>query len=57
MRLTIVPFTREEDSKIKEGFNSPLLLLLLIALILLLLLLGLALVVLSVALSVLSCGF
>jgi hypothetical protein len=56
MRLIIVPFTRGEDSKIKGGSNSPLLLLLLIASILLLSLLGLASVVLSVALSILSCG-
>ena len=57
MRLIIVPFTRGENSKIKGGSNSPLLLLLLIALILLLLLLELALVVLSAILSALSCGF
>jgi hypothetical protein len=57
MRLIIVPFTREENSKIKGESNSLLLLLLLIALILLLLLLGLALVILSVVLSVLSYGF
>jgi hypothetical protein len=57
MRLIIVFFTRGKNSKIKEGSNSPLLLLLLIALILLLLLLGLASVVLSVVLSVLSYSF
>jgi hypothetical protein len=59
MRLIIVSFIREENNKIKGESNSLLLLLLLllIALILLLLLLGLALVVFSVVLSVLSCGF
>jgi hypothetical protein len=56
MRSTIVPFTRGENSKIKEGSNSPLLLLSLIASILLLSLLGLASVALSAALSALSCG-